>query len=310
MHRIYKIINKVNQKIYIGKTSNTLEIRWKLHLYHAFVNKRVTRLLNAMRKYGADAFSMEEIASHNSEDEINKLEKQFIEDFNSRNPEIGYNISSGGDGGHISDEHYKKMSIMKKGKTYKELYGPTKALQIIEKKKQSLSKIKRKYKPTTIEEKLYRSEEGKKRWQDPEYAKQHRQINKDKAKFGSEHHFFGKTHSKSSRAKIATARQGKTYEEILGEDKAKELREFHRQKMILNNPSKKEMNFSRILQKLADDPRINLEVVSKEENVCRSTLSSKLRKILNISNFQKFRQDRTDKELQIFFQEKLNEILH
>lgn len=37
---IYKITNKVNEKCYIGQTSDSIEHRWKGHLYDSQRTKR------------------------------------------------------------------------------------------------------------------------------------------------------------------------------------------------------------------------------------------------------------------------------
>lgn len=39
MYLIYKITNKINNKIYIGLTKTGLELRWKKHLQASFSNR-------------------------------------------------------------------------------------------------------------------------------------------------------------------------------------------------------------------------------------------------------------------------------
>ena len=36
---IYKITNRVNNKVYIGQTRRTIEIRWKQHIKAAMLDK-------------------------------------------------------------------------------------------------------------------------------------------------------------------------------------------------------------------------------------------------------------------------------
>lgn len=48
MGYIYKITNDINDKIYIGKTINTLKERWTQHLNS--INKKRTHLYLAMKK--------------------------------------------------------------------------------------------------------------------------------------------------------------------------------------------------------------------------------------------------------------------
>ena len=54
---IYKITNSINNKIYIGQTARTLNIRWKEHKVASISSDRP--LYKAMRKYGIDNFHIE-----------------------------------------------------------------------------------------------------------------------------------------------------------------------------------------------------------------------------------------------------------
>ena len=57
MKGVYLIRNNVNQKIYIGSTSNSFRERWRYHENHLRINKHGnTYLQNAWNKYGEDAF--------------------------------------------------------------------------------------------------------------------------------------------------------------------------------------------------------------------------------------------------------------
>ena len=59
---IYKISNDINNKIYIGKTLETIEKRFAQHLKDAKKRKTEKRLLyNAINKYGANHFKIEKI---------------------------------------------------------------------------------------------------------------------------------------------------------------------------------------------------------------------------------------------------------
>ena len=59
---IYKITNKENGKIYIGKTVNTIQERWHEHISEAFNGNISNSLIHkAIVKYGIDAFLVEEI---------------------------------------------------------------------------------------------------------------------------------------------------------------------------------------------------------------------------------------------------------
>ena len=57
---IYKITNDINQKVYIGKTTKSLEKRWQEHKQAAYRGRDKNRpLYNAIRKYGEQYFSIE-----------------------------------------------------------------------------------------------------------------------------------------------------------------------------------------------------------------------------------------------------------
>ena len=59
MAYIYQITNKINNKIYIGKTEFSIEKRFKEHCKDAYDNKKEKRpLYAAMRKYGIENFEI------------------------------------------------------------------------------------------------------------------------------------------------------------------------------------------------------------------------------------------------------------
>lgn len=60
MGYIYKITNNINQKIYIGKTSQSIDKRFRSHINNA--RNHINRYLyDAMNKYGYENFTIEEI---------------------------------------------------------------------------------------------------------------------------------------------------------------------------------------------------------------------------------------------------------
>lgn len=89
---VYKITNKVNNKIYIGITSKGLSARWKEHLYNA-EHGCPFKLHNAIRKYGKENFSIELIDFCNSWEELEEKEKQYISEYNTLSDEFGYNMT-------------------------------------------------------------------------------------------------------------------------------------------------------------------------------------------------------------------------
>lgn len=97
MFLIYKITNKINNKIYIGKTCRSIPIRWKEHCSKANQNDKFY-LHNAIFKYGKENFIIEKIDETNNEEIINQLEQYWINFYNSNNREYGYNLTNGGEG--------------------------------------------------------------------------------------------------------------------------------------------------------------------------------------------------------------------
>lgn len=90
MAYIYKITNKLNNKIYIGQTIRTVEKRWKQHLYCYERLNSNNYLYNAMKKHGVENFTIEELEECKDEDRF-KRETCYIIKYNSMYPN-GYNL--------------------------------------------------------------------------------------------------------------------------------------------------------------------------------------------------------------------------
>ena len=91
---IYKITNLINNKIYIGLTTCSLKERWDNHRHCVKSDPR--HLYCSMRKYGIENFKIEQIDETNDLQKLAELEDMYIKQYDSRNPEIGYNLSAGG----------------------------------------------------------------------------------------------------------------------------------------------------------------------------------------------------------------------
>ena len=108
MMGIYKITNKVNNKIYIGCSKN-IKKRWIDHKNNSHnPNDKCynTKFYKAMRKYGVENFE-HEILEECSEDILFEREIFYIDSFNSTDDSIGYNISTGGDASGIDNSGEK-----------------------------------------------------------------------------------------------------------------------------------------------------------------------------------------------------------
>ena len=102
MPYIYKITNKINNKVYIGKTLQTIADRWKIHCYDYLKRDEEKRpLYSAIKKYGIQSFIIEEIEEITDINLINEREQYWIEYYDSF--KNGYNATKGGDGKHYAD---------------------------------------------------------------------------------------------------------------------------------------------------------------------------------------------------------------
>lgn len=119
--RIYKITNKINSKIYIGKTIMLLIERWQNHCKSALRYNSNTYLHRAIRKYSPNAFTIEALRefSYINVHNLNHVEKYYIRKFKSDNPKYGYNMTEGGDGVTIwTDEMKYYAAIRAKNKIW------------------------------------------------------------------------------------------------------------------------------------------------------------------------------------------------
>ena len=93
---IYKIVNLINGKIYVGQSVDIIE-RWKQHGYKAFnSNEKAynSAIHSAFRKYGLENFQLE-ILEECLIDELDEKERYWIKKLNTLTPN-GYNILQGG----------------------------------------------------------------------------------------------------------------------------------------------------------------------------------------------------------------------
>ncbi len=108
MTYIYKITNKINNHIYIGKTVNSIEDRWKDHVYSALSGDKDSGcpLHLAIRKYSKENFLVELVEQCDDNDAAAR-EKYWIAFFDSYYN--GYNATLGGDGCPLYDREYIKQ---------------------------------------------------------------------------------------------------------------------------------------------------------------------------------------------------------
>jgi group I intron endonuclease len=85
---IYKTTNLINGKIYVGQDSKNNQ---------KYLGSGIV-LNHAIKKYGKDNFKKEILEHCIDKNDMDEKEKYWISELNSRNRNIGYNITKGGDG--------------------------------------------------------------------------------------------------------------------------------------------------------------------------------------------------------------------
>ena len=110
---VYKITNLINNKIYIGQTTESLKKRWKRHCGYQLNDK--TYLHNTMKKYGIKNFSIEIIDMAKNQEELDEKEYFYIKLYMSDNKDIGYNLKNtkGKCGGDTITNSINKSNICK-----------------------------------------------------------------------------------------------------------------------------------------------------------------------------------------------------
>jgi len=202
---IYRAQNKINEKIYIGQTRNELKVR----IYDHVRMGGSPVFSKALKKYGIQNFEFLVIDNAKSIEELNEKEKYWIKFYNCKVPR-GYNLTDGGEGinGYfLTQDQRERISISHKGKknpSHSEWMrgenNPSKRLEVRE-------KLSKKLKGRIISE-----ESNEKR----------RKAMKGRRK-GPQSEEHKKKISESLEGR-SSKRKGKTYEELFGEEKAKEWR--------------------------------------------------------------------------------------
>lgn len=111
---IYKIINKINGKFYIGSAVN-IKKRWSQHKCLLNKNKHGNnKLQNSWNKYGKDSFSFHILCIVDKDENLIPIEQLYLDWYKPYEVNMGYNIckiAGSALGIKRSDEFKKKMSI-------------------------------------------------------------------------------------------------------------------------------------------------------------------------------------------------------
>jgi group I intron endonuclease len=121
---IYRATNRQNGKNYIGQTVTSrwkenqipIEGRWKEEVREAYAkNRRGENLRNiekAIVKYGVQNFDLRQEDIVHNQKELDEKETKYVKEYDSMNPDKGYNMTEGGEGGKLSPEVKEKLSII------------------------------------------------------------------------------------------------------------------------------------------------------------------------------------------------------
>lgn len=91
-NEVYKITNKITNKIYIGITNQGSGARYRHHWYESRIGEP-SPIHRSMAKYGEDNFTLEIIDFADTYDELKEKEKYWIKQYNSTDRNIGYNLT-------------------------------------------------------------------------------------------------------------------------------------------------------------------------------------------------------------------------
>jgi len=152
MYKLYKITNKINNKLYIGITKLELSHRFDIHCSKAKNPKYPIQ--HAIVKYGRGNFEIELILENESKQYVSDLEEPTINEYKSHIDENGYNVAKGGYGGDLGEDAnrrrretiankseeekaiIKKIATENSSKPFAERMGAEKAAKIREKMSQ------------------------------------------------------------------------------------------------------------------------------------------------------------------------------
>jgi group I intron endonuclease len=198
---IYKTVNVLNGKFYIGQDSkNNPE----------YIGSG-TLLKRAIEKYGRDKFIKETLEVCSTQEELNEREKYWIKETKAR--ELGYNIADGGCGGNTyTEETRERVSQFFKGR----YVSP----ETIEKRKKTIEKRKQenpdRYKLSEERKKaigdFHRGKNNSQKQNNYEVIKkftnhspEFMEIQKEENKQGEKGSMWGKKHTKETREKMSTS---------------------------------------------------------------------------------------------------------
>lgn len=116
---VYIITNNITNKQYVGITTRSISERWRSHISVANgTSNGHMKITSSLRKYGKENFSVSQLDTASTIEELNEKEQYWISKLNTRTPN-GYNITSGGrycKRGPMSKETKEKLSKYRTGR--------------------------------------------------------------------------------------------------------------------------------------------------------------------------------------------------
>ena len=120
MGYIYCITNLVNNKRYVGKTTTSVQERFKEHCRDSKKERCKKRpLYDAIRKYGIENFIIEELEQIENDDLLSDKEIYWIKELETYGSK-GYNATKGGDGTILYD-YNEIVDLARLGYTYNQI---------------------------------------------------------------------------------------------------------------------------------------------------------------------------------------------
>lgn len=269
---IYKATNTINGKSYIGKTSDTLEKRIKEHEYHSV--KKDWLFYRAIRKHGFTSFTWDTLFRCDSENELDQKEIELI----SLNTD-GYNIARGGSGGDTFTNNPRKEILRENVSRFH------KGKKLSEEHKRKISEAhKNKKKPWSKEnaKKMVLSNTGKpSKLKGSQLSEEHKKKISDgnvgKKKVFTEEHKINLSKAGKERFKDGNPNKGKTYEEIMGQEKAmvlKKKQSLMRMGRVVSEETKRKISETtkgRDGVKLTDEVKAKISVANKGKKLSNET---------------------------------------
>lgn len=118
--KIYIIINKITDKVYVGQTKRKVNERFTQHKYHLKAKKHDNEhLQNAWNKYGPESFEFYQLCDDLTSEEADNFEVSLISWYGEL--DLCYNLDSGGHKNKIvSPETREKFRLNWLGRTHTE----------------------------------------------------------------------------------------------------------------------------------------------------------------------------------------------